>query len=630
MFFVSVFLASLSLAVGVFALLIGRTPGERRSVLPSSLFIAASGYAFLDALGYQADVTPSSRSTLAGLSVALAAFFLAGTVRHMKQFDARERLWPYTALQTALGLSALACLIPGLAYTTHVTARPLPLVNATYFDTEPTVLGYVVFAVYLSALAAVLARALLNWRRGLPQAGYAVTAFAALAMASVADLLVSLDYSPLPYILPEGIFVASLSFGGALVGQVIEDRHALLTLRGELEARVEERTRELERRTDDLSRAERLATVGRLAAGIAHELNNPAAAIKASLDDARTELARRGGGAELGACIDISLAAVDRVTRIVRQLGAMAGGADADAQTRGGANLGSAVKAAVASARDVTRADVTITTSVDRSLWVRGMGTALEEAISAIIRNAIEAVPDGRAGEVAVVASLVDGTIVLSVRDNGVGMAEPVVAQAFEPFFSTKEMGTSTGLGLSVAKGLVETMGGALTLRSIAGVGTEVTFLLRIGEMPEVSVPRRRPIDVSLSEALGTHRASRRQRVLLVDDDELVLAAMRRYLGRAFDVDTAATVNEGLAKASLAFDAILSDVVMPDGGGERFYLELMERDPALAERVIFVTGGAFRGELQEFLRTQSQPVLQKPVRLSEIQLAVSRLGTMSV
>ena len=620
MFFISVFVATLSLVVGGFAIMVGRTPGQRREFTPSSVFIAASAYAFVDGLGNLPGIAPHTRSVLGGFAMALGGLFLVGAMKYVARAGGHLNDVTYKAMRGALWLSIVVSLVPAATYTENVTERTLAHPAAIYYDTEPTVLGYVVFGVFIAALLILLVRTTLDWRRGVPQAGYYAAAFAALSLAGIADLMVVLDVSPLPYLLSEGIFFAGLCFGAALVKQVVDDRVALDGLRVELEARVAERTRELERRTDDLSRAERLATVGRLASGIAHELNNPTAAIKASLDDARIELLRQSGRAELRACIDISLAAVDRVTRIVRQLGAMAGGADS-ATHLPTTSLAMAVRAALVNAQDLTRADVSITTDVDSTFWVRGMPTALEEAIAAIVRNAVEAVPDGRSGAVTVSAAVADGGTILTVRDNGVGMRDDVIVRAFEPFFTTKELGRSSGLGLSVAKGLVETMGGTLHLRSIAGVGTEVSLKFLVGNAPEHSTPR----PVNLHEP-PSDPPPLRPRVLLVDDDELVRIAMRRYMARAFDVEAAATVREGLAKASREFDAILSDVVMPDGGGQRFYLELLARDPVLAERVIFVTGGAFRGELQDFLQTQTQPVLSKPVRLSELKAAVARLS----
>jgi CheY-like chemotaxis protein/anti-sigma regulatory factor (Ser/Thr protein kinase) len=286
-------------------------------------------------------------------------------------------------------------------------------------------------------------------------------------------------------------------------------------------------------------------------------------------------------------------------------------------------NLAAAVRSATTTARDCQRPDVKLAVSVDGALWVRGLATAVEEAVTALVLNAVQAVPDGREGNVDISARVDGNQVVLTVRDNGAGMRDDVVARAFEPFFTTKELGRSSGLGLPVAKGLVETMGGTLELRSILGVGTEAVIRWMLGAEAEISGPKARPLDHAMRVPVVPRK---RPRLLLVDDDELVRVAMRRYLAKAYDVDTAASVGEALAMVSRAYDAILSDVVMPDGGGQRFYLELLTRDPELSERVIFITGGAFRGDLQEFLQTQSQPVLNKPVRLSELTAAVGRVS----
>jgi signal transduction histidine kinase/CheY-like chemotaxis protein len=431
----------------------------------------------------------------------------------------------------------------------------------------------------------------------------------------------------MPYLLSMGIFAAAVIFGAAIVRQINDDRNALEALRVELERRVMERTAELERSNAELSRAERMAVVGKLAAGIAHELNNPSAAIRASLEDARNELLRSGRTAEVLACVDISLAAVDRVTRIVRQFGAMAGGAESqDTSPVASADLAVAVQAAVKAARDASRPDLAITVRVDGGLWVRGMAAALQEAVAALVSNAVEAIPDGQQGHVEVTAAQDGEWVDLTVRDSGTGMHDDVMARAFEPFFSTKEIGPSSGLGLPVAKGLVETMGGTLKLKSIVGIGTEAAIRLRVGPVCEsTSGGKSRPGKADQGTAASAPSARTRPRILLVDDDDLVRVAMQRYLSRDFDVDTAASVRDGLAMADRRYDVILSDVVMPDGGGQRFLRDLTARDPDLAARVIFVTGGSFRGAVQDFLQTQAQPVLNKPVRLSELKAAILRL-----
>lgn len=633
MMILSVVLATLSLAVGAFAYGVSHAPGARQNSLPSSLFVAAAGYAAADALGYAHGISDGWRCYIASLAIASGGVFLLSAITYVARHASRADDRPLRILQTAMRVAIALSVIPTLVYSTHVVARTVPMADDVFYDAQPTLVGYLVFGTYLVAMFTVFGRLLGERRRGVPYAGYYAMAFGALIATSLADLAAVFGWSPLPYLLTEGIFVAAVLFAGAIVRQINEDRIALEALRVDLERRVRERTEELERRTDELARSERLAVVGRLAAGIAHELNNPAAAIRASLEDARLELLRRGRAVEVLACVDISLAAVDRVTRIVRQFGAMAGGAESDRRRLASTNLNAVLQSAVNSARDASRPDVTIAVQAEPGLWVRGIPSAVEEAISALLLNAVEAIPDGRPGQVRIGTSVADGWVELSVRDNGIGMRDEVVARAFEPFYTTKEIGRSSGLGLPVAKGLIETMGGSLQLKSIPGVGSEAIVRLRVGDTVESTTAGLvRPIEVGpesaaapTAEAAAASAAPRRPRILLVDDDELVRAAMRRYLSKSYEVDTAGSVQDGLQMASRTYDVILSDVVMPGGGGQRFLSELTARDPVLASRVIFMTGGSFRGDLQEFLRTQGQPVLNKPVRLSELMAAISRL-----
>jgi CheY-like chemotaxis protein len=182
-------------------------------------------------------------------------------------------------------------------------------------------------------------------------------------------------------------------------------------------------------------------------------------------------------------------------------------------------------------------------------------------------------------------------------------MSEEELRHVFEPFYSTKAPGQGTGLGLAVARGLVEGMQGALRFESAVGRGTRALLSLRRAEEPghERDGPAQTPPPAA------------RAAILVVDDDAQVLRSMARLLGRRHDVFTAPGVKEGLAAiAARPFDLVLCDVMMPGGGGERFWAELLVRVPGLMNRVVFMTGGAVTREARAFLLRQPRPILAKP------------------
>jgi CheY-like chemotaxis protein len=196
-------------------------------------------------------------------------------------------------------------------------------------------------------------------------------------------------------------------------------------------------------------------------------------------------------------------------------------------------------------------------------------------------------------------------------------MSDEVLRRVFEPFFSTKPQGVGTGLGLAVSRGLVASLGGKLALESAAGRGTRA-----IVELAEAAPPAARPREVRSVSPRG-----RRRQMLLVDDDRAVLRALTRILEPHYTIHPAETVDEALAVADLRRpDVLVADVVMPDGGGPAMYRALRAQHPELASRVIFITGGAAKEPVRDFLSSQPQPVLEKPIDLDVLARIVERLA----
>ena len=165
------------------------------------------------------------------------------------------------------------------------------------------------------------------------------------------------------------------------------------------------------------------------------------------------------------------------------------------------------------------------------------------------------------------------------------------------------DVAPGSGLGLSICKTLVTSLGGEIEVSSTLGAGTTVRVLLPVEDSPVVETPRvdAPPVD---------HRA----RVLVVDDDELLLATLKRVLGRDHTVVTAVGARDALAKLDTEgpFDALLCDLMMPGMSGMDLHAELERRSPELAASMIFLTGGAFTRLAQEFLDRVPNVRLNKP------------------
>jgi signal transduction histidine kinase len=267
-----------------------------------------------------------------------------------------------------------------------------------------------------------------------------------------------------------GAALAVLALGWAIASRLAASARELDALRRALLAEVDARTRELSTAHEALHRAEKLAALGQFASGVAHEVSSPAAVVSTSLRhlaDASAADRLPPDGAEV---IQDALAAMKRINDLVRKLvdaGRIAGapvGASAVAVTE-------LVQAVAADARARFAGRITVVDAAEPGLAVRARRESLEEVLSILVANAAEAIPRDREGRIEIRAERAGPGVRISVRDDGGGMAPEVLHRAFDPFFTTKPAG-SAGLGLSVARGIVEADGGTLALESERGAGT--------------------------------------------------------------------------------------------------------------------------------------------------------------
>lgn len=360
--------------------------------------------------------------------------------------------------------------------------------------------------------------------------------------------------------------------------------------------------------------------MGQLSAGVAHEVNNPAAILSANLRYL-AEVMGPGRPAPQDAleCLRESEQAVDRIARIVRQLldtSRIAVRGEARAEP---VELGRAAAEAVRLAR-ARCPDADLSADVPAGLVALGVDSVLVQVLVNLLVNGAQAARPGARGRARIraAAPTVEGRVALAVEDDGVGMTPEVLARVFEPFFSTKPFGAGTGLGLAVSRGLVAGLGGELRLESWLGTGT-CAFLELPAAPAGAEVAANEPTVTPIP--LGARRS-----LLIVDDEPAVRAALARLLGGAWEVVLAGGVDEGLRLArSRRFDLLLCDVMMPDGGAERLAAILdAERLPAAA-RLVFLTGGAVTREARSFIDRERRPVLPKPLDPAALVAILERL-----
>jgi len=228
-------------------------------------------------------------------------------------------------------------------------------------------------------------------------------------------------------------------------------------------------------------------------------------------------------------------------------------------------------------------------------------------------------------GWVRVTSDTVGGNVRIVFQDSGPGIPEANLSKVFDPFFTTKEVGTGTGLGLSLCYGIVKEHGGSIQVRSRRGEGA--TFIV---ELP-IAAPAEGAAEET-PQAFFTKPASREgagKRVLVIDDEEPILQMLSDALGECgYAVDTESNGEAALQRlARTDYDLTLCDWKMPGLNGRQIYERLQTVNPAMSERMIFITGDVINERTQKFLQEENKRCLGKPFSLEDFRTAVSQATT---
>jgi CheY-like chemotaxis protein len=371
----------------------------------------------------------------------------------------------------------------------------------------------------------------------------------------------------------------------------------------------------------DLMRRDRLAALGTLLAGIAHEMNNPLSFVKLGVDHALGGLeaaARRPQGvAELREILEEVAQGVERVAAVVRQLRASS---RPEVERRGPVDLRKVLESAIRVVHNEMRHRARLTTTLGEVPLVDGNAQRLEQVFLNLLVNATQALPEGRPGnEIAVAAGRApDGQAVVEVTDNGGGIAPEVLPRIFDPFFTTKQVGVGMGLGLSICHGIVTSHGGSIKVDCKGG---RTTFRVALpahqagATAPEASAPR--------GPVVAPAAAGRRQRMLIVDDEPALGEIIRRRLRSECDVDVVTDGREALVRIGHAteapYDLVLCDLMMPEMTGMELHAVVSRSHPGVERRFVFMTGGAFTPRASQFLSEVKNQCLEKPFDLEVVR-----------
>ncbi len=368
---------------------------------------------------------------------------------------------------------------------------------------------------------------------------------------------------------------------------------------------------------DALVRADRLAALGTLAAGVAHEINNPLTYMQLALCKLELDLEPDGGSGvprdRILACLADARHGIERITAITRSLH---GFSRVDDTSLGPVELHAVVDRAVAMVENDIRHRAVLERAIADVPPVVANASRLEQVLVNLLLNAIQALRGTPDDAIRVGVTEVDAEhVAIVVQDNGCGISKAARERVFEPYFTTKPVGQGLGLGLAITKDLVESFGGRIALESTEGVGTTVTLTLR----SQAGAPRVAPPTRSTGSA--------RRRVLVVDDEPLVRDLLGEMLSIHHDVEI---VDGGVAALAAmgasVFDVVVCDVMMPGFSGVDLHRAIAARSPGAEARIIFVSGGAFIAEIADAVLATGRPVLAKPFDIEALLAHIDAVG----
>ncbi len=377
-----------------------------------------------------------------------------------------------------------------------------------------------------------------------------------------------------------------------------------------------------------LLQADRLAALGLLAGGMAHAINNPLTYVLLNLEhlarrlpllkqdrsllpDAMARLKETHHGAE-------------RIAAVVRQMRTFS---RSDERTRGPVDVRLVLDQTVAMVGNEIRHRGRLITEYRDAPPVMASEARLEQVFLNLLVHAAQSIPEGEAqrGEVRIVARAEEpDRVVVEVSDNGPGAEPAQIERLFEPFGAAGPAAARGRLGLSIVNSIVNALGGSMDVRSRPGEGT--TYRV---ELPAARPATPRPSPPPRSDHSPTSSAPS-ARILVVDDDSGVGSALGLMLGEDHDVTSVTSVREALPlllKSTMDFDVVFCDLMMPELTGVDLFEALRMNRPGEEKRLVFMTGGAYTAEADQFLARVPNARVEKPFDLHAVRALLREVMT---
>ncbi len=383
------------------------------------------------------------------------------------------------------------------------------------------------------------------------------------------------------------------------------------------ERTVANAARRAEERQDMQARlafADRMASVGTLTAGVAHELNNPLMYVLSNLYLTREEIDSRDEPTWLERArqqLDEAIHGAVRMQNIVRDLKTFS---RVDDEQCANVDVQSVLESSINICWNEIRHRATLERDFSETPPVDANESRLGQAFLNLLINAAQAMPEREVSANRITARTYTderGWAVIEVADNGTGIEPGRMSRVFDPFFTTKDVSEGTGLGLSICRNIIGEAGGTIDVQSELDHGTTFVVRLPASTRRHVSHP---------TQATPAVTPGARARVLVVDDEPLVGRSIRRAL-RGHQVEVFSSGEEAIARLSSdePFDIVFCDLMMPGVSGMEVFRRVSEQRPEIASRFVFMTGGAFTQQAREFLEETPSVCLEKPFELRQIR-----------
>lgn len=361
--------------------------------------------------------------------------------------------------------------------------------------------------------------------------------------------------------------------------------------------------------------ASRLASIGEMAAGIAHEINNPLTGV---IGYAQLLLSRPDVPPDIKADLTVINDCAQRVADIVRRLLTFARQTKPERKL---VDVNMLVQSTLTlRAYSLKMNNIAVTTHLDPRLpaTVADPGQIQQVLFNLIANAETEMRLAHGKGNLTITTERVDNTIRIAVKDDGPGIAPEIMGRIFDPFFTTREAGQGTGLGLSICYGIVTEHNGRIYAESKPGEGA--TFIV---ELPVVTPPE--PAQKVAEKPSKSAKAT----ILVVDDEQVVRdLTVHALTEQGHRVDTTDSASEALKKIKRRkYDLLLIDIKLPDRSGVELYRQVKEMDSSLAQKVLFITGDIMSPDTRRFLAETGAAYIEKPFDVEQLSREVQRALT---